>query len=145
MKNPVAAIFSRLISFFKLIEENHQVSVIDGIKKDENGLSTVSISPIFSHKSICMSARQAIENKIVRDQLRKSDIDLIKGILISEGDVFIASKVYRGNQEIYTLASPVTNEQWNIESEELKNNKDLLSRLNKRYFSLALNIDVNTN
>ena len=122
------------VNFFKIVEENRQVNVIRSISKDKEGYTVVFLSPITSEDSCQMYPFEIINQDFIKDQLRKSDIKILQSIITTEGDIHIGSKEYRGEKEVYTLRSVLSDEVWILTESELTNNKDVFNRLNKRYF-----------
>ena len=124
--------------FFKLIEENKQTNVIHSIGKDDKNQTVIFLAPIGSNKMAEMKPHQIIQEPCIKKQLQPSDLKLIESLLISEGDIFIESKEYKGDEEIFNLKSVLIDESWTLTESEIKNNKTIFNRLNKRYFVTQL-------
>lgn len=126
--------------FFKIINENSQLNIIKGVSKDHNGKILLDVGPINHENSVSVSPYSLIKNKVFTKQFNPSDVKLIKAFLMADGDVFITSKHYENNQEIFGLESALDEKTWKITKEEIEVNKDLYSRLNKQYFKHELSI-----
>lgn len=129
-----------LLGFFKIINENSQLNIIKSINKDNDGKILLEVGPINHENSINISPYLLIKNKVFIKQFNPSDVKLIKAFLMADGDVFITSKHYENNQEIFTLESALDAATWKITKEKIKMNKDIYSRLNKQYFKHELAI-----
>lgn len=126
--------------FFIIMNENSQLNIIKGINKNLDGKTLLTVGPINSDNSFDMTPYQIIKNGVFIKQFNKADIKLIKSLLISEGDIFITSKKYLDTDEVLTLESILDRQTWALTREELEKNKDILSRLNNKYFSHDLNL-----
>jgi len=122
------------LGFFKVLNENSQLNIIKSINKDHDRKILLEIGPINHENSANISPYSLLKNKVFIKQFNSSDIKLIKAILIADGDVFITAKNYEKNEEIFTLESALDGKIWKITKEGIKINKDVYSRLNKKYF-----------
>lgn len=126
--------------FFVIVNENSQFNVIKGINKNSNGNISLSVGPVNEDVCFEMSPYQVIKHNIFIKQFSKTDVKLIKSLLISEGDIFITAKKYHCDSEVLTLESPLDHKSWEMTKEELIKNKDIFSRLNAKYFSRQLDL-----
>ena len=124
---------------FEVFEENHQINLIQSIGKDSNGFSTVEVKPIGADHSFILFPYQIMNQNLIKKQFLPTDIKLIKALLIAEGDIFIESKEYHGNDEIYFLQSVLDQEKWTLTRTQIETQKNIFNRINKRFFNTSLN------
>lgn len=121
------------ISFFRVINENTQINILNSISKDNDGKTILFVSPLTSPDSYPIYPHQILVNDCLRNQFRKSDLKIIESLVISEGDIFFVEKEYDHKSIYISLKSIITNEMWNITEDQLINNSQLLNRLNIRF------------
>lgn len=128
--------------YFKFVEEHTQLNTINSIAKDNSGEIVIEISPLGSNNIISMKISDFFVCKNFTYYLSKKDHELVKLLLLCEGDVFVESRIFESKshnaEEILSLSSLLTDEKWTITKEELLKNNELLSRLNKKYFKQDL-------
>lgn len=127
-------------SFFVIVNENSQLNVVKGINKKDVGESSLLVGPVNDDSTFELTPAQIIKNPIFVKQFCKSDIKLIKSLLMSEGDVFVTGKNYINHREVFSLQSLVNKDEWEMTKEELSQDKSVLSRLNIKYFSLKIDL-----
>lgn len=127
-------------SFFVIVNENSQLNVVKGINKKDVGESSLLVGPVNDDSTFELSPSQILKNPIFVKQFCKSDIKLIKSLLMSEGDVFVTGKNYINHREVFSLQSLVNKDEWEMTKEELSQDKSVLSRLNIKYFSLKIDL-----
>lgn len=132
------------VSFFKIMEENKQITIVRSFDLDNNGLVKSNISPLGSEIIYSLYPYQIVQNIIMKSQFRSFDIKLLESVIFAEGDIFIHSKDYYQEDEVFTLQSVITKETWRATKQQILDNKELYLRLNKRYFDKHLN-DLNFN
>ncbi len=130
--------FSIFSGFFKIINENSQLSIIKSIYKDISGFTLIEIGPVNQETSTVLDPYALWSKKIFKSQLRKSDIRIIKAIIISEGDVFITSKNYSEDGEVMVLESVLDKTRWEMTKSDVIENQEVLSRLNKKYLNFSI-------
>lgn len=134
----VIKFFNMFSGFFKIINENMQLNIIKSIYKDANGFTLIEIGPVNQASSTVIDPYSLWSKKIFKRQLRKSDIRIIKAIIIAEGDVFFTSKNYNENGEIMVLESVLDRTRWETTKSDLMKNHEILSRLNKKYLNFSI-------
>lgn len=127
------------------MHERKQINLIQSIGKDANGYTTINVAPVGSKNECEFYPHNIIEQPLLKKQFRLIDIKLIESVLIAEGDVFIESKEYRENMEFLVLSSKLDKKQWLMTSDQLRSQKEILHRINKRFFSenSFINLSVN--
>lgn len=144
MKKIWRAYLDLFLNTFRLIEENKQTNTVQSIGKDKDGYTTIDVTPIGSNTAYQFYPHAIMEQPMLRKQMRSTDVRLIKSTLIAEGDIFIESKEYRENDEFFILQSKLDGEKWILTRDQLNANKDVLNRINKRFFSKDLFINLET-
>ena len=144
MKKIWRAYLDLCLKIFRLVEENKQINMVQSIGKDKDGYTTIDITPIGSNTGYQLYPHTIMEQPMLRKQMRSADIQLIKSTLIAEGDIFIESKEYKKNDEFFILQSKLDGEKWALTRDQLNVNKDVLNRINKRFFSKNLFINLET-
>lgn len=122
-----------LLTFFKVIDENKKLTIIQSIQKNAGGLMKITISPINSTGDYDIYPHEILQNNLMKKQFRTADLKVLEVILITEGDIFIEAKEYSSNEEIYYLKSKVDHNQWKLTKKQFLENKNICNRLNKRY------------
>lgn len=140
MKSVFKKLLGLFVNFYKIVEENTKLNIIRLVGKDQDGNTKVFISPIGAKENCQIYPNQIINKSFIKDQFRPSDIKILESIIITEGDIFIDSKKYQGDEELYILKSILNHEEWLFTEKEIKENKEILNRLNTRYFKKQLNI-----
>ena len=126
--------------FFKIINENIQVNILNSISKDKEGNTIISISPLTSNKTYQLYPHQIINNPFLKYQFRKQDIKIVESLVISEGDIFITEREYKDENSYVTLQSIINMEKWKVTESEILMNQELLMRINKRFFKQELTL-----
>jgi len=122
----------------KVLEEQKQMNLIQSVGKDDNGYATVDVIPVGNDQACTFFPHQIMSDPCIKTQFMPADLKLIKGMLTTEGDIFIESKEYCGDDEIYTLRSLLDNEQWKLTYKQIETQKQIRNRINKRFFSNSL-------
>lgn len=134
-------ILNFFVSFFKIIEENSQINIVRSIEKNLNGEVMVNVSGLNSNNKCKMYPDQILRNMSIKNQFRSVDIKILESIVITEGDIFIESKEYYNNVELYILKSILYNQTWSLTANEIKNNLEIYYRINKRFLRKELDIN----
>lgn len=127
---------------FKIVEEHKHINTICSIGKNTDGYTIIEVMPIGAAQACMLFPHQIIDQALIKKQFTQADIKLIKGILITEGDIFIESKEYRGNDELYFLRSLLDQEKWMLTSEQINAQKQIFNRINKRFFANELSNEL---
>ena len=122
------SLLTRMLSFFKIIEEGLHYNVIKSIQKVKNNVIFV-IGPVNSNNESRLSAFDILRSNIIKSQISESDLRAIKAVAVSEGDIYIQSKEYNNDDIIFHLKSILTKEEWNISLADLKKQDEILDRL----------------
>lgn len=135
-------VWKKLLELFtrtlKVAEEHKQMNLIQSIGKDDNGYATIDAVPTGSEQTCLFYPHQIINEPCIRKQFIPSDLKLLKGMLTVEGDIFIESKEYHEDTEIYSLRSLLNNQEWKLTRNQIQADKEILNRLNKRFFNHTL-------
>ena len=126
----------KMLVFFKLIEENTQIYLINTLSKNSQGLTVISIGTQTDNK-LDVTSIEILNNHLLKQQLNKKDLKLVEALIMSEGDIIIDSKEYKLDLEFYNLRSLITNERWLLSKEQILNDNHLLVRLNRQYFKYS--------
>lgn len=138
MKNVLKTLTSLFTKTFQVLEENKQTSFIQAIGKDNDGYTTVDVIPVGGDQACTFFPHQVLSTPGIANQFMPTDIKLLKGIITAEGDIFIEAKEYCDNDVSYILRSLLNNETWQLTRKEIETEKQILNRINKRFFSYLL-------
>jgi hypothetical protein len=142
MKGIWQAFLSLFLKPFQLAEEYRQTNLIRSIGKDKNGYAVIDVITVGSRRACELYPHQIMEKPFLRNQFRATDINVIKAALIAEGDIFIESKEYRENTEIFFLRSKVDEGEWMMTGEQLGSDKAIFHRINKRFLSQDICVNL---
>ena len=135
MKNVLKILAGLFLTPFQLAAEYRQTHLIRSIGKDNNGYAIVDVITVGSNHACELYPHDIMEKSFLRSQFRTSDINVIKAALIAEGDIFIESKEYCENKELFFLQSKLDKEKWMLTDEQLSVQKTIINRINKRFLS----------
>lgn len=127
---------------FQLAAEYKQTNLIRSIGKDKNGYTIIDAVTVGSNQACELYPHHIMEKTFLKNQFRAADINAIKAALIAEGDIFIESKEYRENTEIFFLRSKLDEEKWMMTGEQISAHQDIFHRINKRFLSRNTCIDL---
>lgn|SRR3990167_600313 len=123
---------------FQIFEESNQINQIKSVGKNENGYTTIEVKPVGTKNSYLLFPHQIMSQELLKKQFLPEDIKLTKTLLIAEGDIFVESKEYTRNNELYFLKSLLNQEKWILTRSEIKEQKNIYCRINIRFFDKSL-------
>lgn len=126
---------THITQLLKTVDENSQYNKIKSIYKNPNRTTSIELGSLTSNKTICLQAKDILENKHFKDSLSATELKRVKIIALTDGDIFITEKSFNNEHEILKLHSCLTGEENEIRFEDLRNS-EFFARLNIRYLSI---------